>query len=200
MATPSPSPLRAAPLQPADWIRAAFARLSVDGIEAVRVEVLARDLNVSKGSFYWHFRNREDLLDKLQTRWEEDEVEWLEHTTIECRSAALRWARFAERSADPSRIGTEAAIREWARRDERVARRIAVIEKKRTRYIKNVLVHVGFAEEAAEEWSDIAFLIVLGWVDRTTRDAEFRMAGRGLGEFLSELVLAASAHTAGRLR
>lgn len=193
MATPSPSPLRTIPLQPADWIRAAFARLSLNGIEAVRVEVLARDLNVSKGSFYWHFSDREDLLEKLQTRWAEQEAEWLEQATIECRSAALRWARFVERSADPARIGTEAPLREWARRDERVAGHLAAIEKKRTTYIRNVLVNVGFAQEDAEEWSEIAFLVYLGWLDRATRDEEFRTGGHGLGEFLSELILAVSA-------
>ena len=40
-------------------------RLARHGIESVRVEVLARDLGVSKGSFYWHFRDRSELLEKL---------------------------------------------------------------------------------------------------------------------------------------
>jgi len=45
--------------------------------------------------------------------------------------------------------------------------------------------------------ADLAQLVYLGWLDRSTRDAEFRLAGRGLGEFLSELVLAASARLPG---
>src|SRR5271155_404861 len=52
--------LKSSPLQPDDWIRAAFARLSTEGIESVRIELLARDLGVSKGSFYWHFQAGED--------------------------------------------------------------------------------------------------------------------------------------------
>ena len=47
-----------------------LARFAEQGIEAVRVELLARDLNVSKGSFYWHFRDRNDLLERLLDDWE----------------------------------------------------------------------------------------------------------------------------------
>ena len=77
----SPAPIRApksTPLQRGDWVRAAFARLSDDGIDAVRVEVLARDLHVSKGSFYWHFRDRDELAAAMLDQWDEDESAWLD--------------------------------------------------------------------------------------------------------------------------
>src|ERR1700735_3962618 len=76
----SPAPIRAPktpPLQRADWIRAAFARLAQDGIDAVRVEVLARDLHVSKGSFYWHFRDRDELAGAMLGLWDDEERAWL---------------------------------------------------------------------------------------------------------------------------
>ncbi|MGC1943100.1 MAG: hypothetical protein WA664_05040, partial [Candidatus Acidiferrales bacterium] len=64
--------------------------------------------------------------------------------------------------------------------------------------IAAVLRDVGFATRAAEAWSELALVICLGWVERATRDAEFRGAPkRGLGDFLSELVLAASARSGG---
>src|SRR5579864_356533 len=130
----SPAPIRApkaAPLQRADWIRAAFARLAQDGIDAVRVEVLARELGVSKGSFYWHFRDRDELLMRMLEQWERVEAEMLSAEESDDPSrpnAAVRWARFIERSAEPDRIREEIAVRAWARRDERVARRVAGIE------------------------------------------------------------------------
>jgi AcrR family transcriptional regulator len=65
----SATALKTSPLQPDDWIRAGFARLAGEGIEAVRIELLARDLGVSKGSFYWHFQDREELLAKMFARW-----------------------------------------------------------------------------------------------------------------------------------
>ncbi len=160
----------------------------------MRVEVLARDLGVSKGSFYWHFRDREDLLGRMLARWEEEEGGRPDEDA-DNGSAATRWARFIERTADPARIRTEAGLRVWARRDERVASRVAAVERKKAARIAEVLREVGFQESAAESWAEIVLLVCLGWLDRATRDREFQIAGRGLGEFLSETVLAASART-----
>jgi len=195
MASPAPAPVRTSPLQAQDWIRAASLRFAQEGLESVRIELLARDLGVSKGSFYWHFRDREDLFNSVVTEWEREETEWLTEATEFQRSPAARWAKFVERGADPQRGRFEAALRSWARRDDRVASRVAAIEKERAIYIAGVLREVGFTPEAADTWSEHALLLYLGWLDRATRDPEFRVAGPGLGEFLSQLVLAASART-----
>jgi AcrR family transcriptional regulator len=191
---------KASPLQPYDWIRAALARLSQDGVDAVRVEVLARNLGVSKGSFYWHFRDRRELLERTLAHWEQGELASLD-LDGDAASAATRWARIVQVTADPSRIQLEAAVRSWARRNEQVARRVAAVELKKTIAIANVLHDVGFTQPAAQAWSEVALLLCLGWLDRATRDRQFQLAGRGLGDFLSELVLAASSRlpTAERL-
>jgi AcrR family transcriptional regulator len=197
MASVAPARLKPAPLQPLDWLRAASARLSQQGIEAVRVEVLARELGVSKGSFYWHFCDREDLLNSLLAHWENQEAAWLHESGGSEKSAAARWATLVERNSDAQRCRFEAALRAWARCDDRIAIRVATIEKGRREFIADVLQDVGFAAHAADSWAEVAELVYLGWLDRSTRDAEFRLAGRGLGEFLSELVLAASARLPG---
>jgi AcrR family transcriptional regulator len=189
----SAAPTRTAPLQPADWIRAAFQRLSSDGLEAVRIEVLARDLGVSKGSFYWHFQDREDLLRKMLEQWETEEAEWLAAAISGVHSPAARWARLVNRSAHPQKLRFEASLRAWARKDVSVAARVADLERKRMQYISSVLQDTGFSPHAAESWAEMLFLIYLGWLDRTTRDSEFHEQNRDLGDFLSEMVLAASA-------
>jgi AcrR family transcriptional regulator len=187
----APRLAKALPLQPEDWIRAALGKLSEAGVDAVRVEVLARDLNVTKGSFYWHFRDRQDLLEKTLTLWEQRELEALILDEA-AASAATRWARIVQTTGDPSRIQLEASVRSWARRDEQVARRVAAVEQRKTAAIANVLQDVGFSRLAAEAWSEVALLLCLGWVDRATRDHQFQLAGHSLGELLSEIVLAAS--------
>ncbi|MGD0303398.1 MAG: TetR/AcrR family transcriptional regulator [Candidatus Acidiferrales bacterium] len=190
--------LKTAPLQPDNWIRAALARLANEGIESVRIELLARDLGVSKGSFYWHFRDREDLLTCVLDRWEADETEWLAATDVKMRAAA-RWARFVEHCADLNHARLEGAVRSWAQRDEgmstRISTRISGIDKKRTAHIASVLRDIGFTAPSAASWSDLALLVYLGWLDRVTRDTEFQSNGRSLGEFLSDLILAASQHS-----
>jgi len=194
MASASPA-LKTSPLQPEDWIRAAFARLASEGIEAVRVELLARDLGVSKGSFYWHFQDREELLGRMFDRWEKEEIDWLDETVITPKAAA-RWARFVHHCTDQQLARLESAMRTWARRDERVAARIAAIEKKRTAHIASVLRAIGFAPAPAEPWAEITLLVYLGWLDRVTRDLNFQNSGRTLDEFFSDLILAASDRSA----
>ncbi len=187
----STAPARSASLNPDGWLRAAQNRLSEQGIESVRIEVLARDLGVSKGSFYWHFRDRGELLDRLLARWEDAEIDWLNAEGAE--GAASRWAKFIARAADFERMRLEVAIRAWARSDDRVAARVAAVEKRKSRLIADVLGEIGFAQEAADSWSEVVLLICLGWLDRATRDRQFELAGRSLGETLSEFILAASA-------
>ena len=183
---------RSASLHRDDWLNAALSRLSDQGIEAVRVEVLARDLGVSKGSFYWHFRDRGDLLDTMLSHWEASERDWLDMSPT-YETAATRWARVVARTANPGHIRLEAAVRTWARRDERVARRVAALERRKAGLIAGVLRDVGFTRAAAEAWAEVVLLVCLGWLDRAARDRDFELASRGLGDVLSEVILAASA-------
>lgn len=53
----------------AQWVAAGLESLRQGGVGAVRVERLAARLGITKGSFYWHFRNRGDLLDALLEYW-----------------------------------------------------------------------------------------------------------------------------------
>jgi AcrR family transcriptional regulator len=189
----SPAPARISSLDPDDWIRVAQTRLAGHGIESVRVEVLARDLGVSKGSFYWHFRDRSELLEKLLARWEDGELEWLNAEVG--AAAATRWANFIERTSKLERMRMEIALRAWARGDERVATRVAAIEQRKARLIADVLSDIGFEQSAADSGAEVVSLICLGWLDRATRDKQLRPASTGLGELLSDFILAASARS-----
>jgi AcrR family transcriptional regulator len=55
-----------------DWITAALAAIADGGLAAVGVEPLAARLGATKGSFYWHFENREALLAAAISRWEQE--------------------------------------------------------------------------------------------------------------------------------
>lgn len=110
-------------------------------------------------------------------------------------NAAARWARFVERSTEPSRIHGEIAIRAWARKDDRVAARVAEVEDRKTRVIAAVLSDIGFARDNALRCAEMVTLLSLGWLDRAAREPVF-LRERGLGELLSDLILAASAKSA----
>jgi AcrR family transcriptional regulator len=60
-----------ATLSTEDWIRQARLMLIAEGIGALKIDRLAKACNVTRGGFYWRFRNREDLLDRLLDHWQE---------------------------------------------------------------------------------------------------------------------------------
>ncbi len=66
---------RAPRLSAGDWAQAALDLLAEAGVVGVAVEPLARRLNVTKGSFYWHFPSRDALLAAALERWEQTELE-----------------------------------------------------------------------------------------------------------------------------
>ncbi len=57
------------------WLDAALKALARGGIDRVRVESLAKNLGVTKGSFYWHFKDREQFLDELLNFWAEQSTQ-----------------------------------------------------------------------------------------------------------------------------
>ena len=65
-------------LSATDWEQGALEMIADEGVAALAVEALARRLGVTKGSFYWHFRNREALLQAALKRWEADDTRQLQ--------------------------------------------------------------------------------------------------------------------------
>jgi AcrR family transcriptional regulator len=61
---------RERPLSPDDWARAALGAIARGGVGAVAVETVAAELGATKGSFYWHFKNRDALIQAALDRWE----------------------------------------------------------------------------------------------------------------------------------
>jgi AcrR family transcriptional regulator len=59
------------PLTPDDWAKAALAAIARSGVDAVAVETVAAELGATKGSFYWHFKNRDALIQAALDMWEQ---------------------------------------------------------------------------------------------------------------------------------
>ena len=181
------------PLQKQDWVQAGLKTLSAEGIEAVRVEVLARDLEVSKGSFYWHFKDRSELLRAMIEEWEKQETDWFLDEVERGITPARRWTRLLELAVGSARRIPDTAIFAWARRDSQVATRVTAVEQKRISYVARVLRDVGFTRSEADWWAETVYLAFLGLEDRVSRDLKFRKNRSALAEHLSRLILSAAA-------
>lgn len=125
------------------WIEEGLRVLAAGGPEAVRVEVLAQALGVSKGGFYGYFRNRAALLEEILDTWErgvtEDVIERIEHDGGDARERLGRLLDFVGSGEAPvTRAGVELAIRDWARRDERAAHCLRRADNRRMDYLREL--------------------------------------------------------------
>ena len=59
----------------AEWLEAASQALSEEGVAGIKVERLAKSLGIAKAGFYWHFKNRDDLLQQLLDYWTHEVTE-----------------------------------------------------------------------------------------------------------------------------
>ncbi len=174
-----------------DWLRVAVQVLAKKGIDGVRVEPLARLLGVTKGSFYWHFRNRRDLLDALVDLWEE-ETTWLIAEARQADTPRMRLLRFFQLISPEHNYPSDREMFVWARRTPQVKSRANAIELKRVAFIEEQLRHDGVSAPIAARRAEIAYLATLGWVERRGRSEAM---DDSLGEFadhLFPLVLATS--------
>jgi AcrR family transcriptional regulator len=149
------------PLTPEAWIDAATEVLVDRGIDHVRVDILAGELKVTRGSFYWHFRDREDLLRRVLKAWGERATEQLTARLERAGTDAQAQLRdvislpFRGRAAARgARI--ELAIRAWARRDEMARKAVDEADASRIAYHEEIFAALGF--EAGESRSR-AFLL-----------------------------------------
>lgn len=140
-----------------EWMRAARLALLRGGSSAVRVEKLARDLGVSKGSFYWHFKNREQLLEALLREWEEEKSFLFDLLGRQDRRQALNdFFRELQRRVGMSERGewpSDAAIYAWAAVSSKVAKRANREEEARIKLLKRL-----FRQDEVGEYIYMAYL------------------------------------------
>ena len=146
------------------WVEAALEALASGGPEAIRVEALAARLGVSKGGFYWHFEDRAALIEEMLDRWERrvvgDVIAQIESEPEEPR-AKLRHL-FEMAAASPDLLPVELALRDWSRRNEAVAARLARVDNRRMEYMRSLFGSICADEGDAEARSILAFSLFIG--------------------------------------
>ena len=105
-------------LQRFDWLQKALEIFVEEGIDSIRITRLADDLGVTRGSFYWHFQNREDLINSLVSFWKDKNTAAITGSVAQAASLADGILRFFETCIDGSQFDPrlDLALREWARR------------------------------------------------------------------------------------
>ncbi|MEM7487781.1 MAG: TetR/AcrR family transcriptional regulator [Pseudomonadota bacterium] len=160
-------------LGPDAWIDAAYARFREGGVDAVRVDPLARALGITRGSFYWHFENRAALLRALLTRWREEETERaISENEAGGGDPGQRLLRLLHTcGADDGRL--EMGMRDWAARDAAAREEVRRIDERRVAYMTDLAEAAGVPSEAAASRCRVAYLAWLGsYTDATVTSRE----------------------------
>jgi AcrR family transcriptional regulator len=122
------------------WIDEALRALADGGPDAVRIESLARALGVTKGGFYGYFADRRALLEEALDAWEQTGVDEViarvEATGGDARARLRRLSGLAGSRGDVLRV--DLAVRDWARRDKAVARRLRRVDNRRMDYLRSL--------------------------------------------------------------
>ncbi|MCG5243661.1 TetR/AcrR family transcriptional regulator [Azospirillum doebereinerae] len=128
------------------WLTAAFSALAEGGVDQVRIELLAKKLKVTKGSFYWHFRDRTELLDALLDSWKQGRIAAIkEQTRLDGREPTkqLHDLLALYNGSNPRGMAIELAVRDWARRAPEAEGIIAEVDRERLRCVGDLFAALG---------------------------------------------------------
>ena len=148
------------------WIRAGFAELARTGVEGVRVEVLAKNLGVTKGGFYRRFRDRAALLDAMLRDWSSGRIAAIEQqASLEGETARERLkglTRLYSERMNTEGMAIELAIRQWARSDEAASAAVASVDAARLKNVALLYRATGLSSEEADAQAFLFYCFIFG--------------------------------------
>lgn len=144
------------PLSRHDWINAGQQMLITSGIDSVRVETLAQKIGITRGSFYHHFKGRNELLQEILIDWKsratEQVIRRLKNTHYPPKEQLAIIFNLPTRGhSAKSAADFELAIRAWARRDKSARKMMEEVDQFRLNYIKELIISLGYNDKEAAQ-------------------------------------------------
>ena len=145
------------------WIDAGLRALAAGGPDAVRVELIAQELGVTRGGFYWHFPSRKAFLDEMLDIWEHRSTdETLERVEKEGGDARDKVRRAGMLTFSKELLPIDLAVRDWARRDRAVAKRLRRVDNRRMAYLRSLIGTFIDDADDVEARGMLAFSLAIG--------------------------------------
>ncbi|WP_299685193.1 TetR/AcrR family transcriptional regulator [uncultured Tateyamaria sp.] len=151
-----------------DWLNAALDTLKSEGVEAVKVVDLAMQMQVSRSSFYWYFKNRTDLLDALLAHWQAT------NTAALIGQANAPAATITEACCNVFRCNIDTrlydtqldfAIRDWARRSDKVRGILDASDAQRIAALTDMFARHGYPAQNATARARVLYYMQMGYED-----------------------------------
>jgi AcrR family transcriptional regulator len=147
-----------------DWVQAALETFMEKGIEAVKVDVLAKSLKITRGSFYWHFKNLDDLLAAIIQEWQAVNTENVMHQVDTIGGTPIKQLLHLLEIAAKDDDRLEKAMRIWAIHDIRAMGSIERVDRQRLEYLQHLFLQIGCSQTDAELRAQVTYSVKLGWV------------------------------------
>ncbi|WP_244613111.1 TetR/AcrR family transcriptional regulator [Modicisalibacter radicis] len=157
------------------WVDAAYDLLIDSGVGAVKIVPLARKLGTSRTSFYWLFRDREEVLAALLERWEHQNT----------RALVLQTERYAASIVeallnvfdcwfDPALFDSEFeyAVRSWSLQDSAVAERVRHADERRLEALQAMFIRYGYEASEADTRARTVYLLQIGYISMHTQESK----------------------------
>ena len=165
---PTPARQAGARLKRDDWLDAAFQAAVEHGFDGVRVLVLADTLGVTRGSFYWHFKDHADLIAALLERWRDAErasnqgVQQAASLDPVQDLESLLDAALNHGGADLSNMRFELALRSLGRRDAGVAAMLLEVDQARMALFVGKFARIAPDAKTATDLASLFYLAIVG--------------------------------------
>lgn len=152
-------------LQRFDWLLKALEIFIGEGIDAVRITRLAEELKVTRGSFYWHFSNREDLIDALVDYWKSRNTNAIVDAVSAAESLSDGIFRFFDTCLNPDLFDPrlDLAIREWARRSDDIRQQLDAADKARVKALTEFYQRFDYAMPEALIRARVIYFAQIGF-------------------------------------
>ncbi len=149
-----------------DWLNVAMDVLVSDGVEQVKVLTLGERLDVSRSSFYWYFKSRQDLLDALLDHWEHTNTAALvRQAQAPADSITAAVCNVFRCFVDDQLFNTrlDFAVREWARRSGPVRRVLDISDERRLKALTAMFARHGYEAEEAATRARVLYYMQIGY-------------------------------------
>jgi len=151
------------------WIDAGLRALAREGFTALKADLLAKKLGVSRGSFYWHFADLESYHQAILERWQVRATEWI-MADIDRLLPAQRLPALLFRAFQAD-VSLEMAVRAWAVSAPMVRRAVEEVDRMRMDYTEDLLAAEGVPGSPAKAkmiyWSYLGFVLSGGGAKQT---------------------------------
>lgn len=150
-----------------DWLDAAAGEVAAGGFSHLRVLTLAKRLGVTRGSFYWHFKDHEDLVVSFLDRWRDRRFVELDYMrpkgeNPEQELHQILQLLLTDATRNIRRLQVELAVRDFARRNDHAALIVDEVDRARVEQNKLLFRHLGAAEDQVEDLATLMYMATVG--------------------------------------